>query len=101
TTALPLLPGDVVRVTRLRLHRVRGAHNPGGFDFERFMHWQCIYAMGGVSHPERLSLRHRPEGFRLDRALEQWRQRLRTGARSILSAPYDAVFLSVVIGQRG
>ena len=31
TTTLPLLPGDVVRVTRLRLHRVRGSHNPGGF----------------------------------------------------------------------
>jgi competence protein ComEC len=101
TTALPLLPGDVVRVTRLRLHRVRGAHNPGGFDFERFMRWQGIYVVGGVSNPERLSLRHRPEGFRLDRTLEQWRQRLRTEVRSLLSAPYDAVFLAMVIGQRG
>ena len=101
TTALPFLPGDVVRVTRLRLHRVRGAHNPGGFDFERFMRWRGIYVVGGVSNPERLSLRHRPEGFRLDRTLEQGRQRLRTGVRSILSAPYDAVFLAMVIGQRG
>ena len=101
TTALPFLPGDVVRVTRLRLHQVRGSHNPGGFDFERFMRWRGIYVVGGVSNPERLSLRHRPEGFRLDRTLEQWRQRLRTEVRSILSAPYDAVFLAMVIGQRG
>jgi predicted membrane metal-binding protein len=101
TTALPFLPGDVVRVTRLRLHRVRGSHNPDGFDFERFMRWQGIDVVGGVSNAERLSLRHRPAGFRLDRTLEQWRQRLRTGVRSILSAPYDAVFLAMVIGQRG
>jgi competence protein ComEC len=101
TTALPFFPGDVVRVTRVRLHRVRGAHNPGGFDFERFMRWRGIYVVGGVSNPERLSLRYRPEGFRLDRTLEQWRQRLRTSVRSLLSAPYDAIFLAMVMGQRG
>jgi hypothetical protein len=48
---------------------VRGSHNPGGFDFERFMRWQGVYVVSGVSNPERLSLQHRPEGFRLDRAL--------------------------------
>ena len=66
-TTLPFLPGDVVRVTHLRLRQVRGSHNPGGFDFERFMHWQGIDVVGGVSNPDRLSLQHRPEGFRLDR----------------------------------
>jgi len=101
TTALPFLPGDVVRVTRLRLHQVHGSHNPGGFDFERFMRWQGIYAIGGVSNPERLSLQQRPEGFRLDRTLAQWRQRLRAGVRALLPAPYDAVFLAMVLGQRG
>ena len=100
-TSLPFLPGDVVRVTRLRLRQVRGSHNPGGFDFERFMRWQGIYVVGGVSNPERLSLQHRPEGFRLDRALEQWRQYLRAEVRTLLSAPYDAVFLAMVLGQRG
>jgi competence protein ComEC len=100
TTSLPFLPGDVVRVTRLRLHPVRGSHNPGGFDFARFMRRQGIYVTGGVSNPERLSLRYRPEGFRFDRTLEQWRQRLRTGVRSLLPAPYDGVFLAMVLGQR-
>ena len=100
-TSLPFLPGDVVRVTRLRLRQVRGSHNPGGFDFERFMRWQGIYVVGGVSNPERLSLRHRPAGFRLDRTLEQWRQYLRAEVRVLLSAPYDAVFLAMVLGQRG
>ena len=101
TTALPFFPGDVVRVTRLHLHQVRGSQNPGSFDFERFMRWQDIYVVGGVTKPERLSLQHRPEGFRLDRMLEQWRQRLRAGVRALLPAPYDGVFLAMVLGQRG
>src|SRR5262249_13848221 len=100
TTALPFLPGDVVRVTRLHLHQVRGSQNPGGFDFERFMRWQDIYVVGGVTHPERLSLQHRPEGFHLGRTLEQWRQRLRAGVRALLPATYDGVFLAMVLGQR-
>jgi competence protein ComEC len=101
TTTLPFLPGDVVRATRLHLHQVRGSQNPGGFDFERFMSWQGIYVVGGVTNPERLSLRHRPEGFRLERTLEQWRQRLCIGVRALLPAPYSGVFLAMMLGQRG
>src|SRR4029453_17021456 len=58
TTALPFLPGDIVRVTRLRLHQVRGSHNPGGFDFERFMRWRGIYVVGGGGGPEGCDPRH-------------------------------------------
>jgi competence protein ComEC len=99
--ALPFFPGDVVRVTRLHLRQVRGAQNPGGFDFARSMHRQGIYVVGGVSNPERLSLQHRPEGFHLERTLAQWRQHLRAAVRALLPAPYDGVFLAMVLGQRG
>lgn len=101
TTALPFLPGDVLKVTRLRLLPVRGSHNPGGFDFERWMQRQAIYAIGGVSNTERLHLLSRPEGWRLDRTLVRWRQRLRTEVQAVLPAPYSAVFLAMVLGQRG
>lgn len=100
-SVLPLLPGDVVRVTHLHLRRVRGAQNPGGFDFGRFMHWQGIDVIGGVSRPERIHLQHRPEGFRIDRTVAQWRQDLRRRVRDLLPAPYDAIFLAMVLGQRG
>ena len=100
TTALALLPGDVVRVTRLRLQRVHSAQNPGGFDFAQFMRWRGIEVVGGVSNPARLHLQARPEGFRLDRSLEQWRQHLRAGVQQLLPAPHAAVFLAMVLGQR-
>ena len=99
--SVPLLPGDVLQVTRLRLSPVRASQNPDGFDFERFMRWQGLRVVGGVSRPERLVLLQRPEGWRLDRTLEQWRQHLRAVVRSHIQAPYDAVFLAMVLGQRG
>jgi competence protein ComEC len=98
--ALSLLPGDVVRVDALRLHRVRGLQNPGGFDFGAFMQRQGIYAMGGVSNASRLHVQHRPAGLHVGRTLERWRQRLAAQVRACLPEPYDTVFLAMVLGQR-
>lgn len=98
---LPLLPGDVVQVAKLRLQPVRSSHNPDGFDFERFMRWRGLLVVGGVNKPERLLLVQRPEGWRLDRALERWRQHLRHLVQAEIPAPYAAVFLAMVLGQRG
>lgn len=67
-TTIKLLPGDRIRVEQLRLHRVRNFQNPGRFDFRTHMHRQGIYAVGGVSRPERVRLLERPQPWRLDRA---------------------------------
>jgi competence protein ComEC len=100
-TPLPFLAGDVVRVTRLRLHQARGFQNPGAFDFQRLMRWQGIYALAGVSDAARLQLQHRPAGFVLARTVGQWRRQLHATVRPYLSPPYDAVFLAMVLGYRG
>jgi competence protein ComEC len=100
-SSLPFLPGDVVHVTRLRLHQVHGFQNPGSFDLQRFMRWQGIYASGGVSDPERLRLQHRPAGFLPARTVEQWRRFLYARVSTHLAAPYDALFLAMVLGYRG
>ncbi|MGE3537634.1 MAG: DNA internalization-related competence protein ComEC/Rec2 [Candidatus Tectimicrobiota bacterium] len=100
TAALALWPGDLVRVSRVRLQRVHSAQNPGGFDFARMMRRRGIEVVGGVSNPERLHMQARPAGFRLDRCLEQWRQQLRAEVQTLLPAPYAAVFLAMVLGQR-
>jgi competence protein ComEC len=100
-TEVPFLSGDVIRIERLRLHPVRGFLNPGGFNFQRYMHRQGIYALGGVSNPTRVSLQYRPKRFSLARTLERWRRFLRTNVRTHLAAPYNAVFLAMVLGYRG
>jgi competence protein ComEC len=98
---VPFLPGDVIRIERLRLYSVRGLLNPKGFNFQEFMHRQGIYALGGVSNPTRIHLQHRPEGFQLARSLERWRHLLQAKVRTSLAPPYDAVFLALVLGHRG
>ena len=98
---LPYLPGDVIRVSRLRLHRPRTAGNPGAFDFRGLMQRRGVHAVGGVSKPDRLHLLHRADGFHLARAMERWRQNLRADVASLLPTPYDAVFLAIVLGHKG
>jgi competence protein ComEC len=96
-----LLPGDRIRVEQLRLHPIRNFENPGRFDFRTAMHRQGIYAIGGVSRPERVHLLQRPPQWRLDRALAQWRQHLLQHIRAHLPPPADAVLAAIVLGQRG
>ena len=101
THSLPYLPGDLLRVSRVRLHRPRTAGNPGAFDFGGLMRRRGIYAVGGVTRPERLRLLRRVEGHGLARQLDIWRQRIRDRVSSLLAPPHDAVFLSIVLGERG
>ena len=98
---LPYLPGDVIRVDRLRLHRPRTAGNPGAFDFRSLMQRRGIHAVGGVTNPDRLHLLRRADGYGLARALERWRLHLRLAVSSFLPTPYDAVFLAIVLGHKG
>lgn len=100
STSLPLLPGDQVRVTRLRLYRVHSAGNPGGFDFQGMMENKGIYAIGGVSNPCRVQWVAPPAHWHLGRMVEQWRQTLRSRVQSWLEAPYNGLFLGMVLGQR-
>lgn len=97
---LPFLPGDEVRIERLRLHRVRSFGNPGGFDFRRFLQQRGIYVIGGVSNPERIQLQQRPAGFSAARVMVQWRRHLQTLVHTSLPSPYAAVFLGMILGQR-
>ena len=101
TDRLPYLPSDVIRVSRLRLHRPRTAGNPGAFDFRALMQRRGVHAVGGVTKPDRLHLLHRADGSRLARAMERWRQNLRADVASLLPTPYDAVFLAIVLGHKG
>ena len=101
TDGLPYLPGDVLRVQRLRLHRPRTAGNPGAFDFRGLMERRGIHAVGGVTNPQRLHLLGRADGYGVARSLERWRQELRAAVSSLLPTPYDAVFLAIVLGHKG
>jgi competence protein ComEC len=100
TTALPFLPGDTIRVTRLRLHRVRGFLNPGSFAFRRFMQHQSLYVVGGVSNPTRLTLLRQGRDWSLTRLLVRCRRALQQHVQTYLASPQSAVFMAMILGQR-
>jgi len=101
TTDLAFWPGDVIQVHRLRLYPIRSYQNPGGFNFRQLMHRQNIYAIGGVSRPERLHLVHRPTGWQLARTLVRWRRYVANRVHPHLPATVAPVFFAMVLGQRG
>ena len=100
TTDLPFLPGDTVRVERLRVYAARGFLNPGGFNFQQYMQWQGIHTVGGVSNPRRIHLQHRPPGLSPARVLERWRRTLRSRVQTALEQPYAGIFLAMVLGDQ-
>lgn len=99
-TDVVLFPGDRIAVERLRLHPVRNFENPGHFDFRTLMHRRGIYAVGGVSRPERIHLLERPPGRRWDRTFAQWRQHMHQHIQTNLPPPAAAVLAAIVLGQR-
>ena len=99
-TELTFWPGDVIQVRRLRLYPIYSYQNPGGFNYQRFMHRQNIYASGGVSRPERLHLVHRPMGWQPARMLARWRRHVAHQVRPHLPATVAPVFFAMVLGQR-
>lgn len=101
TTDLPFFPGDTIRVERLRLYTARGFRNPGGFDFQRFMHWQGLHVVGGLSNPGRIHLQSRPADLIAARVVDHWRRALRNVVQAALDPPYAGVFLAMVLGDRG
>ncbi|MEO5353839.1 MAG: DNA internalization-related competence protein ComEC/Rec2 [Magnetococcus sp. XQGC-1] len=48
--AFPALPGERIAL-RTRLKPVASAHNPGGFDYARFLHRQEIFSLGSTQEP--------------------------------------------------
>ncbi len=103
-TDATFFPGDRLQVERLRLHPVRNFQNPGHFDFRGLMHRRGIYAVGGISRPERIHLLERPKpGLwgRWDHLLAQWRRQMRHHIQTHLPPTAAAVFAAIVLGQRG
>jgi competence protein ComEC len=101
TAHVTLLPGDHIRVEQIRLHPVRNFQNPRHDDFRTQMHRQDVYAVSGVSRPERIRLLERPQRWRMDRMFAQWRQAMLAHIQEHLRPPADAVLAAIVLGQRG
>ena len=97
-----LIVGDVIQF-QSRLHPPHSQLNPGGFDYDAYLHHHRIQALGtvnlGTGSRELQILTHVTYPV-LDRA-DEWRGRMREAALSTLDARAASVYLALITGETG
>jgi len=101
--AQQLQPGRHWQLT-VRLRRVHGSANPGGFDMERWMLERDIRASGQVRElpvPVAAELAHGWQPGAALAALDRWRMRTRERIEAVLSdAPHAGVVVALATGMQ-
>ena len=88
--------GDYWQLT-VRLQRPRGFSNPGGFDFERWLFVNGIYATGYVRQAPPATLLAEAQRYPIDR----FRQTLAERWQAVLAdSPYLGILTALAIGER-
>ncbi|RTZ97768.1 MAG: DNA internalization-related competence protein ComEC/Rec2, partial [Deltaproteobacteria bacterium] len=95
---LDMQRGDRIRVTG-RLKRVYGFHNPGGFNYERYLAFQKIWCRMWVS-ARRMTLLNHPETVTLARRIDTFRNTVGRSIDQSVSGESRPVLKSLVIGDR-
>ena len=97
-----LVVGDVIRF-QSRLHAPHSQLNPGGFDYDAYLHHHRIQALGtvnpGTGSGQLQVLTHVTYPV-LDRA-DGWRGRMREAAIGTLNSRAASVYLALITGETG
>ena len=93
-----LARGDIIRI-RGRLKRVVGFHNPGGFDYERYMAYQKIWCRMWVA-PNRVEVLSRISHPSLTHRIDAFRQRLANRIDDSVTGDSRSILKALVIGDR-
>jgi len=91
--------GDRIQI-QTRLKKPRGLINPGGFNYQRYQIQQGIIARGSIQSSldiKKIGLSGNP----LIRSMAHFREHLRTAALSTLDGSDVAIFLAMILGERG
>jgi len=91
--------GDVVSA-RTRLRHVRNFHNPGGFDYERYLRFQGILVRGAVADDSRIILLRRGFGNPLRQRLEQMRGHIRSFIDARAPSPEREIIKACILGDQ-
>jgi competence protein ComEC len=89
---------------RGKLHRPRGALNPGGFDYAAYMERQGIDFLATVTGAQAVRLldaETQSGWWSFWNRIDHWRATIRAAAINTLSQPARGLFLGMIIGERG
>ena len=91
--------GDVVRV-RTRLRKVRNFHNPGGFNYERYLKFQGIILRGSIADDSRIVVIRKGYGNPVRQKLEGFRSTIRTFIDTNAPAPEKEIIKACILGDQ-
>ena len=91
--------GDVVRV-RTRLRKVRNFHNPGGFNYERYLKFQGILLRGSVADDSRIAVLRKGYGHPIRQKLEGFRSSIRTFIDTNAPTPEKEIIKACILGDQ-
>ncbi|MCK9390893.1 MAG: DNA internalization-related competence protein ComEC/Rec2 [Syntrophales bacterium] len=91
--------GDVVRV-RTRLRKVRNFHNPGGFNYERYLRFQGVLLRGSVVDDSRIVVIRKGYGNPIRQKLEGFRSTIRTFIDTNAPAPEKEIIKACILGDQ-
>ncbi len=93
------LPGDTIRFSG-KIRKIRNFHNPGGFNYERFMAFKNIHVSSWASF-EKLSVTRNPKVLGVGKTILQIRQKTAAFITETLGEnPTSAVMKALVVGDR-
>jgi competence protein ComEC len=92
--------GDVLRLQRVRLRRPSGFHNPGAFDYGRYLRRRGIHATAGLSKADQVEIVQRSPDT-VPARLARLKARLAGRIEAAMPEAEAAIAKEMVLGVRG
>ncbi|MCX5856858.1 MAG: DNA internalization-related competence protein ComEC/Rec2 [Deltaproteobacteria bacterium] len=91
--------GQVIRF-RTKLRVPHNFHNPGGFDYEKFLRFKGILVHGFISNPANIVVLREEQGHPLRMQLEAFRRQLKTIIRAHAGSPTGEIIQAMILGDQ-
>ncbi len=91
--------GQIIRF-KTKLKIPRNFHNPGGFDYEKYLRFKGILVHGFISNPTHLVMLRENQGQPLRMQLETFRHQLKAIIRSYSESPASGMIQALILGDQ-
>ena len=95
----PFKYGDFLRFA-VNLKTPHNFHNPGGFDYEKYLLYQRIMVRGFISDPEKIVIMRQNQGNRIKAFIENFRMKLKTIIYENAESPQKEIIQAMILGDQ-
>jgi competence protein ComEC len=95
----PFKYGQIIRF-KTKLKTPHNFHNPGGFDYERYLRFKGILVHGFINNPAGIVILRENQGHPLRMQLETFRRHLKTVIRANAGSPAGEIIQAMILGDQ-